>query len=469
LQELFTLHDLIKTLPYVFTFGATVILLAYQTVSYFHYRDSLLRDFCIYLFLQTIYLSFAIGIQLSYKNYFEAPQILLVVKESLEILTYFFYLIYTTNAIGFDNKEHKLLRKIIKATLSIMLIYLPLQLIVMFGLEASNTYIFVGIRLLIFALAIIMFWQSFKIKNNRILTYIRLATMIYFFFGLLSFTSMYYDIQKYHMVPYHFILIGIISDLIIFSIAMSNRTKHQIISAQQIAREKEIEIQSIQFKQERIIQEQKEEYRRNIAMDLHDDIGSSLSSILIYSELAQKTLQSKPVVTQSIINNISLQSKEISNKLSDFIWSLKIEKGITNNNLKQRLLDYQQFLFEEMNIACHYDIDETILPENMNITRNFLLIIKEAMNNIAKYAQAQNVSISLKKGPEQIVLKIEDDGIGFNQKGTKKGNGLNNIEKRCQTIHASCYIDSIVGKGTTIQVILPVLQQDIATFSHSSS
>ena len=455
LRETFTMDELWKLLPYVITLGATVILLAYHAVSYFHYKDNLLKDFCIYLFSQTFYLIFAIWLQLAFRKYGDSPEIYSVIKESLEILTYFFYIIYTTNAIGFDKIEHRLLRIIIKTTLIIMLIYQPLQILVLYGFETSNMFIFIGIRLLIFALAIVMFWQSFKIKNNRILTYIRFATMIYFFFGLLSFTAMFYDIQKYHMTPYHFILIGVITDLIIFSIAMSNRTKYQIITAEQNAKDKEIEIQTMAFRQERIIQEQKEEYRRNIAMDLHDDIGSSLSSILIYSELAQKTIESKPDVTQSILNNISIQSKEISNKLSDFIWSLKIEKGISNNNLKQRLLDYQQYLFEEMNITCHYDIDDTILPENMNIIRNLLLIIKESMNNIAKYAHAQNVEITLKKDLGKIVLTIADDGIGFDPNTSKKGNGLNNIHKRCQSIHATCNITSIIDKGTTIEVILP--------------
>jgi signal transduction histidine kinase len=438
-------------LPYIFTFGATVILLAYHTVSYYHYKDSLLRDFCLYLFSQTCYLSFAIWIRLNYSEYLSAPDTFLRLKESLEILTYFFYIYYTTNAIGFDKKENRFLVLIIKSTLILMLIYLPLQGIVYyFGID--NIYIFIGVRILIFALAIVMFWQSFKIKNNRILAYIRLATMIYFFFGLTSFVVMLLDVPSNYILPYHYILMGVIADLIIFSIAMSNRIKHQIISAQQSAKDKEIELQTMQYKQELIIQEQKEEYRRNIAMDLHDDIGASLSSILIYSELAQKTILTKPSATQIILNNISIQSKEISNKLSDFIWSLKIEKGISNNNLKQRLLDYQQFLFAELNIACKYDIDETILPENINLIRNLLLVIKEAMNNIAKYSKAHNVLITLKKNPEKIILTIQDDGIGFDMEHVKMGNGLSNMEKRCHAINGSYKISSILGKGTTIEI-----------------
>lgn len=455
MNEYYSLHTLLILLPYIFTFGATIILLSYHTISYFLYRDSLLRDFCLYLCSQTCYLLLAIYIYLFYNAMPDLPLHLNIYKESLEILTYFFYIYYTTNAIGFDKKEHNLLVLIIKSTLLLMLIYLPTQLVV-FYLGMDNVYIFIGVRLLIFALAIVMFWQSFKIKDNKILTYVRLATMIYFFFGLLSFTSMFFNLKEYHIVPYHFILVGVITDLIIFSIAMSTRTKNQIISAQQTAKAKEIEVQMIQHKQELIIQEQREEYRRNIAMDLHDDIGASLSSILIYSELAQKTMLIKPSATESILNNISIQSKEISNKLSDFIWSLKIEKGLNQHNLKQRLLDYQQFLFAELNIACRYDIDETILPENIHLIRNLLLIIKEGMNNIAKYSKAKNVSISLAKIDEKIVLKIQDDGVGFDQGSIKMGNGLRNMEKRCQAISGSCKITSFLDKGTLIEIeILP--------------
>ena len=451
MSEFYSFDALVKMLPYIFTFGATVILLSYHIVSYFQYKDSLLRDFCLYLFSQTCYLTLAIYIHLFYYAIPDLPLYVNIIKESLEILTYFFYIYYTTNAIGFDKKEHSLLVNIIKSTLLLMLLYLPTQLVVFyFGMD--NLYIFIGVRILIFALAIVMFWQSFKIKNNKILIYIRLATMIYFFFGLMSFTSMFFDLREYRIVPYHFILVGVITDLIIFSVAMSTRIKNQIITAQQSAKEKEIELQTIQYKQELMLQEQKEEYRRNIAMDLHDDIGASLSSILIYSELAQKTILTKPSATEAILNSISIQSKEISNKLSDFIWSLKIEKGISNNNLKQRLLDYQQFLFAELNIACKYDIDETILPENISLIRNLLLIIKEAMNNIAKYSKAKNVVISLKKSPTKIILIIQDDGVGFDPLIVKKGNGLDNMEKRCQAINGTYKISSILGKGTTIEI-----------------
>ncbi len=449
--EFYSAKALLILFPYIFALGATFILLAYHTVSYFNYKDSLLRDFCYYLLIQTLYLSYTIWLKFYYNEYVETPEPLLVIKESIEILTYTFYILYTTNAIGFDKKEHNFLVRIIKSTLLIMLIYQPLQLIVYyFGI--NNGFIYIGIRLLIFSLAIVMFWQSYKIKNNRILPYIRLATMIYFFFGVLSFIAILINVDKSFIRPYHLILVGVMADLILFSIAMSNRTKHQIISSQQSAKAVEIKLQTMQYKQELDLQEQKEEYRRNIAMDLHDDIGASLSSILIYSELAQKMMLTKPQAIEGVLNNINVQAKEISNSLSDFIWSLKVEKNIANNNLKQRLLDYQQTLFTELNINCFYDIDEAILPENLNLIRNLLLIIKEAMNNIAKYSKAQNVSISLAKKNEKIVLIIKDDGIGFDYNTIKKGNGLRNMQKRCQFINGMYKISSILGNGTTISI-----------------
>lgn len=457
-SEVYSISALVKILPYVFTYGATLILLAYHLVSYYHYKDSLLKDFCYYLIAQTCYLTAAVGIKIIYLSISDVPMNLAALLESLEIMTYFFYILYTTNAIGFDKNEHKILRKIIKFTLILMLAYLPVQLVVLYLLQWSNTYIFLGVRLIIFALAIVMFWKSYQIKNNRILKYVRIATMIYFIFGVLSFTSMFFDINKFNLVPYHFILMGAICDLIIFSIAMSDRAKHQIIAAQQLAKEKEIEIQTIQYKQELLIQEQKEEYRRNLAMDLHDDIGASLSSILIYSELAQNSIKNKPDATLGILQNINKLSKDISNKLSDFIWSLKIEKGVNKNSLKQRLLDYQQFLFAELNISCHYDIDETILPKNIHIIRNILLIVKESMNNIAKYSKAQNVLVSLQNKNAQIILIVKDDGVGFDTVSVKKGNGLGNMEKRCLSINGKYNISSKIGEGTIVKVIINVSQ-----------
>jgi signal transduction histidine kinase len=461
LHTTYTFEKMMTLLPYVIGFGASVILFIFQIISYYYYRDYLLKQFCIYLVAQMAYLLCAILYIIIYVSRDDIPYPLLIVKESLEILTYFFYIRYTTNAIGFDKQKHPFLTKCIRLSLALLLCYLPLQPFYAYILEADNTPIFIGVRLLIFGLAIIMFWQSYKIKDNIILPFIRLGAIVYFVFGLLSFIYMVLTPVYGMLLPYHFILIGTLLDLIIFSVAMSHRNKHQIVTIEKVAAESQLALQAVKYEQEIIIQQQREEFRKSIAMDLHDDIGSSLSSILINSEIAQRIIDDKPQVAQTIIQKISMESKEISNKISDFIWSLKLDSTTMPTSLKKRLLDYQQFLFDEMQISCIYLIDEDVLPDDMGLMRNILLIIKEAMNNTAKYADAKTIRIKINKMEDNIQIEIADDGKGFDVANVNKGNGLSNINARCKAINAMCNITSELDKGTKIEITIPTLHSYI--------
>ena len=84
----------------------------------------------------------------------------------------------------------------------------------------------------------------------------------------------------------------------------------------------------------------------------------------------------------------------------------------------------------------------------MNVYR----IIQESLNNAIKYAQASNVNIEIKKDLKKVKFIISDDGIGFSKNEIEYGNGLNNIEKRAKDINATINIDSVLEKGTKIEL-----------------
>jgi signal transduction histidine kinase len=88
----------------------------------------------------------------------------------------------------------------------------------------------------------------------------------------------------------------------------------------------------------------------------------------------------------------------------------------------------------------------------MEQRKNFYLIYKEAINNVAKYSNCQNVWIILKKENNSIILTVKDDGIGFNMNKQNQGNGLYNMQKRAEVLKGKLKIDSTVGEGATIQL-----------------
>lgn len=197
--------------------------------------------------------------------------------------------------------------------------------------------------------------------------------------------------------------------------------------------------------------------RERIIADLHDDVGATLSSIHIYSELAGNIIETKKAESKDLMNKISQQGKALSSRMSDIIWSLKpVDEG--RYSIINRVKNYSQELLAGQGINTIFDIDEELdnRIENPQVRKNILLVTKEAMNNIAKYSKANTASISLRQIGQSVILSIADDGIGFDQTHAKEGNGLHNMLQRSKQIKGACDIISSVGKGTRVECIYPI-------------
>jgi len=187
--------------------------------------------------------------------------------------------------------------------------------------------------------------------------------------------------------------------------------------------------------------------RNRIADDLHDDIGSTLNSISIYSEVAK---QKSPTVVHEL-DQIGLASRKIIDAMSDIVWTINTK----NDSFEQIILRLRSLTFNLLrarNIEHTFRADESLnhLKLSMEERRNFYLIFKEALNNLVKYADASQVFISLSLVNNFITLSIHDNGTGFDSKISYPGNGLLSMKSRAQEMNAALSIDSEVGSGTTI-------------------
>ncbi len=202
--------------------------------------------------------------------------------------------------------------------------------------------------------------------------------------------------------------------------------------------------------------------RQKISQDLHDDVGSSLSSIQIFSELANIHWEAKPDETRNSVSKIAVISKDLMQQMSDIVWSMKPPEE-ESNSFAARIKNYAADFLTPLQISCKFTIDEQLTQKISNpaARRSLLLIVKEAMNNIAKYSDAKNCVISFTKESSALHMIIKDDGNGFNQKIITIGNGLQNIENRCKQLGGNFSIDTGPGLGVCITCRLP-----IAIFSH---
>jgi two-component system sensor histidine kinase UhpB len=197
-----------------------------------------------------------------------------------------------------------------------------------------------------------------------------------------------------------------------------------------------------------------EAVRNDIARDLHDDIGSTLSTINIISKLA---MHENPSGNNLQLSRIAEQSSKTMESMSDIVWSI----NPINDSFEKVLIKMKVFaaeILEPQNIQ--YQFSETGLTSglslNANQRKNLFLIFKEAINNSAKYSQTKDISISLKQNGNTLSMAITDTGIGFDVKEAPKGNGLANMNSRASSLGAKFSIKSAKGTGTSVALEMPI-------------
>ncbi len=200
-----------------------------------------------------------------------------------------------------------------------------------------------------------------------------------------------------------------------------------------------------------------EQQRSAITADLHDEIGSSLSSLQINSAIANIVYESDPDQTKKILTKIEVQAELLAERVGDIIWSMKPgnEEFLA---LSSRIKNFTNDILGETKIKYSFQIDQSIdtFLTKVSIRKNLLLFMKEAINNAAKYSQAKQLKISLSIVNQEIQIEISDDGIGFDTTITK-GNGLGNMQKRIAEINGNLTIVSEPNKGTIITATIPIV------------
>jgi signal transduction histidine kinase len=196
--------------------------------------------------------------------------------------------------------------------------------------------------------------------------------------------------------------------------------------------------------------------REKISQNLHDDMGATISSLYIYSEIAQNTIENKPATALDMIKRISEQSKLLMEDMSDMVWSMK-GQGQEIMKLDARIKNYGVELLNARNISCKYQIDESAFDglSQFDARKNVLLMIKEAINNIAKYSMATEAVVEVFRKNNKLHIHIADNGMGFDLNNTTNGNGLKNMSSRVKELGGQLKIETQPGAGTSLTAILP--------------
>lgn len=208
---------------------------------------------------------------------------------------------------------------------------------------------------------------------------------------------------------------------------------------------------------------QLQKLRNRIARDLHDEIGSTLSSISIYAASANKINTGNPKVA-NILSRINTGTSEMMEAMSDIIWAVNTGSG-NLDDLANRLRSFAVHVTEAKNMELHFTDNEYIpsIELDMEQRKNVYLICKEAISNAVKYSNGTQLGVEVSVKNHKLVMQISDNGIGFRAEDQSPSvssqsfgkNGLKNMKSRAEEINAQLEITSEPGSGTQVMLTMP--------------
>jgi ligand-binding sensor domain-containing protein/signal transduction histidine kinase len=202
-----------------------------------------------------------------------------------------------------------------------------------------------------------------------------------------------------------------------------------------------------------------EQVRRRIARDLHDDIGSSLSQIYLLSEVARQRVDGDGADLIEPLRLISSASNEMVSSMSDIVWAINPQKDHLND-LTYRMRRFASDTLAARDITFRFSAPEDGVKVRLgaNLRREIFLIFKESVNNLIKHSGCRVADIEFQVVDEALVLRVSDDGRGFDLARESDGHGVMSMKERAASIGGRLELTSEVGRGTTLILQVPLAQ-----------
>lgn len=196
--------------------------------------------------------------------------------------------------------------------------------------------------------------------------------------------------------------------------------------------------------------------RQRIARDIHDDLGSGLTEIILVSDSLREEVP-QTAASEKMVQAISTRARALTRAMDEVVWAIN-PRNDTLEHFLTYLNEYAQEYLTQAGVRCRCDVPLELpeLPLSAEARHHLYLGCKEALNNIVKHAAASEVWLRLDLGPDSFTFSVEDNGRGFDPTApSARGNGLLNLRRRLEELGGKCEIDSRPGAGTRVKFSLP--------------
>lgn len=200
--------------------------------------------------------------------------------------------------------------------------------------------------------------------------------------------------------------------------------------------------------------------RDRIALDLHDEVGSKLSSIVLFSAAVRNSTNALSDKSATMLARIADNSRVAMESMNDIVWSVNSAND-TMADLLHRMRAYARPICEAAGIELHFDLPQDLLVQQLGMVqrKSLYLIFKEAINNAVRHAACKRINVVLRASGSAVELVVIDDGTGLRAEALRNeqlgGNGLGNMRRRAVEVGGTLDVSSQADAGTRITFHCP--------------
>jgi signal transduction histidine kinase len=222
----------------------------------------------------------------------------------------------------------------------------------------------------------------------------------------------------------------------------------------------------LELEKERIMETQ-DEARKKLARDLHDGPTQSVAAIAMRLNVIKRGVETNPKETVEEISKVEDMARRTTQEIRHMLFTLR-PLVLESEGLRAALQAIADKMHDTFQQNISLDVDESVV-EQLEMSRQTVIfyLVEEALNNARKHAKASKIQVSLRTLPREseiALLEILDNGVGFNVADVtasyqNRGSlGMVNLRERSEMIGAQLRLDSTPGKGTRVQVFIPLTE-----------
>lgn len=199
--------------------------------------------------------------------------------------------------------------------------------------------------------------------------------------------------------------------------------------------------------------------RARIARDIHDDLGTRVTQLVLQGEVAQSELPAGSR-TRGQLERISDEAREALLAMDEILWAINPRRD-TLHEFATFVCGHAQTFLKATPIQCILDVEPAMsaVAFDLPFRRSLLLAVKEALNNAAKHSGATELQLQIRRHGQGLTVVVQDNGKGFDPAQTKtERNGLQNMAQRLNEVGGKCILTSQPGNGCRIEFYIPFIQ-----------